>query len=255
MLFTLFLLAILLVSPKLSFAQDSNQYLSDYKYQLDLYQKKYQNYLEKLEVDSKYSTINTQKDKLQASIETAIQRNNTLVAYSVLLRTKLNNASTNENSQKLQQDLQEKETWLKAQNLNLQQIENKDQLKVWAEQFQIEYPSFQKSFYSTVIQIEANKHLEILQKIQILGQLVQANSPENQQITKWLEELPNQSDLVHSYLNEAYLSTQEKQLTKRFNNFYPEAKKELDLSQNTLKAMSSNLQSILTKFINQWEKI
>lgn len=250
MLLFLFSLFFLLASP--AKAQDVEQYQADYQYQLDLYQKSYQDYLEKDQVDQKYSTLNTQKDKTDSAIVSLLQRNQLLYSYLILNRVNLDQSNFNQNPETtaLQEKLLEKETWLKAQDLNIKQLSHQDQVNKWSTQFKTQYNDIQKLTYSSVVQIQINRQRNILQKLQILGQEVQSDSPDNQALNQWLNELPTKSDLVNKYLNQAFLTTQKKQNSNRFNNFYPEATRELDKSKLLLEEIQSNLKSVISKFIN-----
>ena len=232
-------------------AQDINQYQSDYRYQLDLYQKSYQNYLEKEQVDNKYNTLSTQKDKTEASIDALLQRNQLLYSYLILLRVQLNqtNSTKDPKNEVLKEKLLSKETYLKAQDLTIKQLSNKEQVKKWSTQFKNLYPEIQTVIYSSLIQIQINQQKTILQKIQILGQEIQADSPQNQALSQWLNELPSQSEMVNQHFDNAILYTEKKQTGNRFNNFYPSALKELNLATKLLSEMHSNLKSVVSKFI------
>jgi len=246
----LFILSLFFFSLSPVKAQDINQYQSDYRYQLDLFQKSYQNYLEKEQIDNKYSTLSTQKDKTEASINALLQRNQLLYSYLILLRVQLGQYDNNDpRNNILKEKLLAKETYLKAQDLTIKQLGDKEQVKEWSTQFKSQYPEIQTIIYSTLVQIQVNQQKNILQKIQILGQEIQADSPQNQALSQWLNELPTQSEKVTQHLNDAILDTEKKQTGTRFNNFYSSSLKDLDLATNLLSEMHSNLKSVVSKFI------
>jgi len=235
-------------------AQDSStlfeQYKNDYSYQRDLYQQSYLNYVNKKQIHTTYGTLITLNDKIGATKQALLARNNLLRTYLMALRTKLSlipPMDTN-TTQKLQIDLNRWEDWFNEQNTIVDSLNNDDDISQYVSEFKKQYNTVQAVIYTSLIVDEINLRYHTLNLIQVLSDQVETNpnlSPENQQ---WLSSVVVKSDLVVKNLNQAYDLTQSTlQRSKQFNNFYPTAKQELNQANNYLLGMVNGLRSIITK--------
>jgi len=252
-IFTLFL-SLFLSLPHPSFAQTEliSQYQNDYQFELDRYQKLYQDYLEKNQVNQKYNTINTEKELIQSTKSTLSSRNQLLLNYLRYLRVKINQYKTLDPQpiQAIQTQLSQQETWLESQKLAINQLSDLPQIQSWVKNFKIQYVQIQKSIYSALIQHDINLQLQVIKHLQELTDIVKNDSKTLQESNQWFISFPQQFETSQNYLQTASSYYPKNQTGNRFQNFYPESKKELDRSKTILTNLNSDLKSIITKFLN-----
>lgn len=252
-IFALFL-SLFLSLPNPTFAQAEliSQYQNDYQFELDQYQKLYQDYLEKKQVNQKYNTINTEKELIQSTKSALSSRNQLLLNYLRYLRVKINQFKTlsPQSTQTIQNQLSQQETWLESQKLAINQLSDLPQIQTWAKNFKLQYVQIQKSVYSSLVQYDINLQLQIIQNLKQLTDLVKNDSLVIQETNQWFISFPQQFETSEKYLQTAATYYQKNQTGNRFQNFYPESKKELDRSKTILKNLNSDLKSIITKFLN-----
>jgi hypothetical protein len=227
------------------------QYQTDYLFQRDQYQSAYLDYTQKKEVYTKYGTITTQKDKIEATKVALISRNNMMRAYTIALRTKLNINKFIDptDTEKVQIELSKWESWYDEQNSVIPALNNESDISKSSRDFQKKLISIQQFWYIALVQNEANLRLITLGDIQQLATTIQTSLQQSQpEVQQWLTSLPIKSDLVNTSLSNAINLTTRQQDQTKFSNFYPSSKSELSKSNSYLLEMNNNLKSIITKF-------
>jgi hypothetical protein len=252
--FILLFLSLFLSLPNPSFAQTELifQYQNDYQFELDQYQKQYQFYLEKKQVNQKYNTLNTKKELVQSTKTALSSRNQLLLNYLRYLRVKIELFKTQqpESIQTIQNQLSQQETWLESQKLAINQLSDLPQIQTWAKNFKVQYVQIQKSMYSALIQHDINLQLQTIVYLKDLTNIVKNDSLALPESDQWFISFPQQFEISQKHLQTAGTFYQKTQKGNRFQNFYPESKKELDHSRTILKNLNSDLKSIITKFLN-----
>lgn len=197
------------------------QYQTDYLFQRDQYTQDYKVYLDKTQIDKKYHSIATEKDKAAAAQKAIATRNLMLKAYLMSLRVKLEDykSANPQATSAIQSDLSAHETWLET---------NQDLAS--------RYVAIQQSIYTALIQHQINRQQSALNLLQNQASLI--NSP-------LLSSLPGKYSQITSHFQKAILITQKPQYIS-FSNFYPEAKNKLDKSQNLLIDITETLKYALS---------
>lgn len=248
------LFSLYLTLPKSSYAQPEliPQYQNDYQFELDRYQKLYQDYLEKKQIDQKYSTINTQKELIESTKETLSSRNQLLLNYLRYLRVKIESfkSQQSQSTQTIQNQLSQQETWLESQKLAINQLSDLSQIQNWVKNFNLQFVQIQKSTYSAIVQHEINLQLQTIQYLKTLTNTIKSDSETIKETDQWFISFPQQFEISQKYLQNASTFYQKPQSGNRFQNFYPDSKKDLDRSKTILTNMNSDLKSIVTKFLN-----
>lgn len=228
-------------------------YKNDYLYQQKIYQETYLDYSKKKQIHTQYGTLITQKDKSEATTKVLIARNTMLKAYLMSLRVKLNQyeAQNPTETETRQIELSKLEEWLDEQNTIVSSINNESDISQFAETFRGKYVTIQQQIYSSLVRDRVNQQTLILRNIIKLANDIKNSpkvKPESQQ---WFSSLPVISDLVTTSLDSAVKKTKKEQYsTTSFQDFYPEAKVDLNKANNYLIEMVSNLKSIVIKFGN-----
>jgi hypothetical protein len=250
----LLFISLFLLLPHPSIAQTDliSQYQADYQYQLDQYQKQYQDYLEKKQVNQKYNTLNTEKDLVTSTKTALASRNQLILNYIRYLRVKIDSFKSMgpQSTQTIQNQLSQQETWLESQKLAINQLSDLSQIQTWVKNFKIQYVQIQKSMYSALIQHDINLQLQIIEYLNQLTQIIKNDSLLIQETNQWFISFPQQFEISKKHLQTAGSFYQKNQTGNRFQNFYPESKKELDRSKTILSNLSSDLKQIITKFLN-----
>lgn len=230
-----------------------DQYQNDYIYQRSLYQKSLNIYNEKSQIDSKYSTVTTQSDKLIALKDNLIKRNSMLKAYLMALRVKLdsNKAISFDETDKIQNNLKLSEEWIESENQKIQNFNNFSEVKEWAGTFKTKYIEIQPFIYTALVQNEINLDSVILSDINNLTNKVQSQPQISEQDKRLINDIKNTSNEVNSSLKNAYdLARKPQTLHNKFNDFYPSTKIELNSAKRNLTNMFTNLKIIATKINN-----
>jgi len=229
-----------------------NQYKQDYSFQVVEYQKRYIEYVDKKEVYTKYRTVSTEKDKISAAKTALFARNSMLKAYLMALRVSLDEfKSQNPTSvQKTQIELSRWEDWCSEQNLIIPNLNTQQDIVTWLDDFKEKYVSIQQIIYVSLTQNQINQRLEILDLIKKLSEDIKKDPKTGTILNDWLSSLPVKSDLVMASINIATNLTETKQFSNRFENFYPEAKVELNRTNNYLTNILSDLRAVAIK-LNQ----
>lgn len=236
-----------LLTSKICFAQDASpsatlfsQYQTDYLHWRDLYNQSYLVFIDKKNTHTKYQTLTTKQERLDAAIKTFITRNTMLVSYLRALRAALEISQPQNptDTEKVQIEISQTENWLNEQNTILSSINNDNDVDRWVEEFKNKHIEIQQFIYTALIQNEINSRTKILNDIIALNQSL--SIPTN-------ISLPVKSDLIKSALKAALATTQKKQNANRFNNFYPEAKQEIIKADSYLAELLSDLKAIIIK--------
>ncbi len=229
-----------------------NQYKQDYNFQISEYQKRYLDYVDKKEVYTKYRTVSTEKDKITATKTALFARNIMLKTYLMALRVSLDEfKSYNPTSiSKTQIELSRWEDWCAEQNLIIPNLNSQQDITNWIDIFKEKYVSIQQIIYTTLTQNQINQRLEILNLTKLLSENIKNDPKTGTMLNDWLSALPIKSDLVTASLKIATDFTTAKQLSNRFDNFYPEAKVELNRTNIYLTNMLSDLRAVAIK-LNQ----
>lgn len=236
-------------TPTISLA---NQYKQDYSFQISEYQKRYIDYVDKKEVYTKYRTVSTEKDKITATKTALFARNSMLKSYLMALRVSLDEFKNYNPTtvSKIQIELSRWEDWCAEQNLIIPNLNSQDDITTWVETFKEKYISIQQIIYTALTQNQINQRLQILDLIKILSDNIKNDPKTGTTLNDWLSSLPVKSDLVMASINTTTDLTQAKQLSNRFDNFYPPAKVELNRTNTYLTNMLSDLRAVAIK-LNQ----
>lgn len=227
------------------------QYKTDYLFNRDIYNQSYLDYTTKKQVHTRYGTIITQKEKLEATRSSLIARNTMLRTYLLALRTLLDKYQSQNptETEKLKIDLSKWEAWLQEQNSVVNSLLNPDDFSKNAQDFKEKYIQIQVSIYSALVQHQANLELITLQNLQDLKSNIEKTGlkPEGQQP---LSEIGIKSDYVISNIKSAIDATQAKQYSQNFNNFYSESRLYLLKAKTYLQEINQNLQGLVLKYLN-----
>lgn len=230
---------------------DFNQYRTDYLYSRDIYQKNYLDYIAKKQVDLKYGTIATQKEKIEATKLAIVSQNTMLKTYLTALRIYLDQYKTQNpiNTEKYQIELQKWEQWLIEQNSIIPSFNNNEDIKNWSTDFKSQYLLIQSDIYAAIIQQAVNQKLQILSKIQTLVSEIQNSHNLTIEGQQWTQNISIKSDLVTDSLQKALGAIPQKSsyLSKSIS-FYPDSKKEINKANSYLLDMLNDLKTTIIKF-------
>lgn len=226
------------------------QYQNDYLYQRDLYQQAYLTYINKRQVHTKYQSLTTQKEKLEATKNALLSRNNLLRAYLLALRVSLDDYKSQDptETEKHQIEISKWETYFDEQNSIVSALNNEDDINRWAAEFKNKYISIQQTIYSALIRHELNQKNSVIADIERLAATIQSSPSLKPEGQNWFSNLPIKIDLVKTALNEALKQSQRPQNQNNFINFYPGARVELNKATGYLTEINDNLKSIVIKF-------
>ncbi|MBU4209896.1 hypothetical protein KKC08_01910 [Patescibacteria group bacterium] len=234
-------------APTLSPYQQAKK---DYLNQQQEYSQAYLKYTEKKETHTKYGTITTEKEKMEWTKKAIISRNTLLQKYILALKTKLSEYSDNNptNTKKNQIELEKWISWLKEQNIIVDSLSNLDDLSQNGQNFQSKYNSIQKEIYTSIVQNQCNNYEQILNELKNLATKIQNSDQIETEGQNWTSDVFIKMDIARDNLNTALKKTEQKQYGNKFNNFYPQSKKELSKTNQYSLEIFSNLKSIITKF-------
>jgi len=234
-------------TPTLSPYQQAKK---DYLTQQQEYQQVYLEYVDKRETHTKYGTITTEKEKIEWTQKAIISRNNLLQKYLSALKVKLLEYSNSDptNTKKNQIELEKWISWLKEQNIIVNSLNNSDDLFQNAKNFESKYNTIQKEIYTSIIQNQYNNHKQVLLELKNLATKIQNSNQIKTEGQNWTSDSFIKIDIANDSLNVALKETNQKQYGTKFNNFYPQAKKELNKANQYALEVFNNLKSIITKF-------
>ncbi len=230
-------------TPSISLFQ---QYQSDYLYQYSLYQPVYLTYTEKKQTHTKYGTITTLQDKIDATKKALLTKNNVLYTYLIALRVHLDEYKTAypTATEKNQIEIKKWEDWLNEQNTVVSSLNNDTDIARWAKDFKSKYILIQQTIYAALVQNQINQKTQTLDQIKAFIPEIQnlaGVSPENQ---NWFSSFPVKSDLITTSFQSALEIINTKQGYGKFTNNYPQAKNELNRATNYLQSIVNDLKSI-----------
>lgn len=223
-----------------------SQYKTDYLFLRDNYQRDYLTYIDKSRIYTKYGTVISQKEKLDAAQTALISRNKMFGAYLQTIRTQLDiyQHSAPTDTEALKIDLARYESWFNEQTQILLSINNVTDMDTWAKEFRPKYISIQTLVYNSLIRIEINSMLEALSQIKILADTIRPHTT-NQ---GWVSTLEVKTDLVRQSLNNALETGKVKQNQNRFSDFYPDAQKQLTKARDYLSDINNDLKIVVIKY-------
>jgi hypothetical protein len=262
-----FLIIVSLFLPTNSFAQDATasatifpspnptpnillQYQTDYLYQRDLYQQAYLTYINKRQVHTKYQSLTTQKDKLIATKNALLARNNLLKSYLIALRVSLdaNRSQDPTETEKNQIEISKWETYFDEQNSIVSALNNEEDISRWARDFKLKYITVQQIIYTSLIRSEINQRNSIIVDIENLATTIQTSPNLKPEGLNWFTNLPIKLDLVKSAISDAHAQGQRPQNQNTFVDFYPSARSNFTKASGYLTEITDNLKSIVIKF-------
>ncbi|HEX8923472.1 MAG TPA: hypothetical protein VF828_01950 [Patescibacteria group bacterium] len=225
------------------------KYKNDYLFQRDQYAAAYADYISKKNVDTKFSTLNTQQDLLESSKVVTVARNNMVKAYLMVISVDLDKykLSNFDQTNKYQDDLLSTEKWLDTQNLVVAKIDTNAGMKSWVIDFKKQYINIQKIAFGSMVLSDINRNLYGLNQMKAIIQGYRSSSKYNAASGTSIDDFYRQTDVAMGYLNDAFKTTQKNQNSK-FSNFYPDAELLVGKANNTLKSMSTDLKFILSNF-------
>lgn len=229
------------------------KYQSDYNYMYEQYKQAYLNYTQKKEIHTKYGTLTTKQEKDAATKSVLIARNSALKAYLTALRIDLDRYKTANptDTSKYQIELQKLENWFDEKNTVISAINNDEDIKSFATEFDKKYITIQQTIYTSLALHQINHKKLILAQIQSLSDEIKSDSRIDNQQTDWQGTQVIKTDLTDTALKSAYSATQVKQSTQRFSNFYPNSKKEITKAVQYLTDMLSDLKAIVIRNYQQ----
>lgn len=228
-----------------------SQYENDYRYLYDQYQKSYLNYTDKKQVHTKYGTLTTEKEKIEATKQVLIDRNKMFKAYLMFVRVSLDKFKTTNSTEtaKVQIDLSKWESWFEEQSLIVGSLNNQEDIQNWATNFKTSYIQIQQVIYTAITQSEINQRQTTLETTKKLAERIQSDPALSDEGRQWFSDLPVKTDLVSSSLKNAFEETQKKQNNNKFNDFYSQAHANIIRADKYLNDIYSDLKSVVTKFL------
>lgn len=225
------------------------QYKTDYLFQLSLYQKAYIDYIDKSQVHTKYGTLTSQQDQLNATKNTLIVQNTMFKSYLTALRVDLDKYKSSNQTATLknQINLSKWEEWFNEQNQIIPSFNDESSVSNWVQDFNKQFIPIQVDIYTALVQHQVNQQTEILNNIKSLASFIQTTSKVSSDDQQWFNNLPIKSDLVLTSLQNALDLSQTKQNLNKFNNFYQNSRNELNKANGYLTGMLKDLKSIVLK--------
>ena len=227
------------------------KYITDYLFLRDAYEKDYLVYVDKSRIYTKYGTVTTQKEKIDAAKTTAISLNKMVKAYLTAIRTRLDiyQQSNSTDTETIKIEISKQESWFDEQNQIVNSINNETDFNTWVKTFNTNYVKVQTDIYTALVLQEVNSKQEALNQIKTLSTSIQSLSGYQANSPSWINNLAIKTDLIKGYLDDSFTLTQTKQNKKSFQNFYPSAKKNFAKATTYLNEIVNDLKSVITKSI------
>lgn len=240
-------------SPTPTVSNDNlfTQYKNDYFFQRDLYTQIYINYQNKVQKNTQYGSVVTQKEKTDATKSVLISRNKMLKTYSVALRVLLDKYKNfnSTDTQKLQIQLSKWENWFDEQNTIVDALNNDSDINKWAQTFTDNYIQIQVDTTAALIQHEVNLKTAILENFKTLATEIQSKPEIYHPNQQWFNSLPVKYDLINKSLKNS-LSYSQKPQNNKFSDFYPDAKADLGIANGYITDVINDLKLIVSKSIS-----
>ena len=229
------------------------QYQNDYLFNRDQYQQAYLDYTNKKAVYTKYGTVSSHNDTIEATKKALITRNSTLKTYLRALRVKLDIYKDGDPTRtpKLQIEISKLESWLDEQNTIVTTLNNDDDIVDHAKAFQAKYVIFQQVAYSALVQSEFNMRQLTLNQLKNYIQDLQNDSTITTEGKQWLSSLVIKADNAQTNLNasqDVVTQASGENSYGSFNNFYPQAKAKLVTAAQYCTDTINDIRNILVKF-------
>lgn len=226
-----------------------NQYKNDFLYNRDLYTQSYLNYQSKVQKNTQYGSVVTQKEKTDATKEVLVARSKMLKTYSMALRTLLDKYKNfnSTDTQKSQIALSKWESWFDEQNTIVTALNNDKDIDKWAQDFVTNYIQVQIDATSALIQHEVNLKTAILENVKTLASDVQSKPEIYNPNQQWFNSLTVKYDLVTTSLKSSQSYFNRLKLNNKFSDFYPDAKADLGKANGYLTDIINDLKLIVSK--------
>lgn len=226
------------------------QYTNDYLFSQNQFSQAYLDYTQKKQIHTRYGTIITQREKLEATKAALISRNTMLRNYLRALRVRMDEYQTQNPTmtEKLKIDISKFEDWLAEQNTIVSSLNNDVDIQANCKVFVEKYVQMQQIIYGALVQNQINANLATQSLLNpLIAELSQMQiKPEGQQL---LSEIKVKLDIVNQNLKAAFTKTQEPQYGNIFTNFYGNSKNDLINARNYLLEVRQNMEGILLRFI------
>ncbi len=231
-----------------------NQYKNDYLFNRDQYAQSYLDYTQKKQIYTKYNTVTTQNDKIDATKQALITRNNTLKTYLRALRVKLDIYKTSDptNTNKLQIELSKLENYFDEQNSIITTLNNDADIQNNATDFHIQYIHVQQIEAASLVQSEYNLRLSTLNELKSYITQLQTDSTLTTEGKQSLSNEIIKADNALTNLNNAQDIVNQNMgpSTYQFSDFYPDAKAKLVTANQYEIDIINDLQNILVRYSN-----
>ncbi len=231
-----------------------NQYKNDYLFNRDQYAQSYLDYTQKKQIYTKYNTVTTQNDKIDATKQALITRNNTLKTYLRALRVKLDIYKTSDptNTNKLQIELSKLENYFDEQNTIVTTLNNDADIQNNATDFRIQYIHVQQIEAASLVQSEYNLRLSTLNELKSYITQLQTDSTLTTEGKQSLSNEIIKADNALTNLNNAQDIVNQNMgpSTYQFSDFYPDAKAKLVTANQYEIDIINDLQNILVRYSN-----
>jgi hypothetical protein len=233
-----------------------DEYSQTYFSKMFAYSNAYLDFTNKRNVHTKYGTITSLKDQVDATKTALTARNTLLRTYLTALRVKLKILEDQDptDTSKIEIEINKWEDWLNEQDSVVESLNNLDDIAGYAQGFKRNYINIEKAIYTGLIQDEINLRNHTLKLVMLLRDDIQSSSSLQPQSQEWLSSITIKTDLVTNNLKQAYDVTQNDQnnsSSDSFSNFYPMAKDKINKANSYILEMRNNLQSIVIKFLNK----
>lgn len=228
------------------------QYQNDYLFNRDQYQQAYLDYTNKKAVYTKYGTVSSHNDKIDATKKAIITRNNTLKTYLRALRVQLDIYKSGDlaDTPKLQIELSKLESWLDEQNTIVSTLNNDNDIQDNASAFNDKYILVQQIMYASLVQNEYNMRQLTLNALKSYIQNLQNDPTITNQGKQWLTSLLIKADNAQTNLDASLdiVNQSRQQNMSRFVDFYPDAKEKLITATQYCTDTINDIRNILVQF-------
>jgi len=231
--------------------QKIDQYTKDYQYNRDLYNQAYLEYINKKQIHTQYGTIITEKEKLEATRNVLIARNNMMRTYLLTLRVRLDKyiSQNPTETEKLKIDINKWEAWFEEQKTVAKSLISATDFSKNAEDFKSKYTPIRRVISTALVQhqVNATRYTQSL-LVPVITELSASDlKPEGQQL---LSEIRVKLDLSSQSLQQALIKTGQNPNSSNFNDFYPDSKTNLIQAKDYISEVIQNLEGIIIRFTN-----
>ncbi len=226
------------------------QYKTDFLFNRDVYNRAYLEYVNKKQVHTRYGTLITQKEKIEATKTALIARNTMLRTFLMAQRVQLGKYKSADptDTEKFEIDIQKWEAWLLEQNSVVNSLITEEDLKNNTVEFKPKHIQIQQLSYNASLQHQVNYYSLLLAQVQTYAITIKSSGlkPEGEQP---YSEMQIKYDLVKQAFDAALATPKSASVNAfAFNNFYPEGKRELDKAKRYLTELRQDLATLLIRY-------